>query len=301
MRELPLSLRPSDWVRSPRPLPQAALRLFCLPYGGGDTSLFRTWPAALPPDLQERIEICAIQLPGRAHRLRERPLCTSLQALIELLVPYSLQESPLYPYLVDKPFAFFGASSFGGLICFELARAFSLRHEREAAALCVAACRAPHLPGPYVLDESDQLSETDLLQQLQEYGGTPAYILQDERLMELARPKLVADSLLCATYAYMPDLGPDCPILVVGGTDDPIVSMADLAAWQIHTRRAFRLYMLPGNHFFVRDAPESVRAQLLEYICRPLRPHLAQLATGAPGTESQKQPQEIHASARVEG
>lgn len=294
-----LSLQPSDWVRSQRPLPQAALRLFCLPYGGGEASLFRNWPQALPPDLQDCIEICALQLPGRAHRLRERPLCTSLQALIELLVPSSLQKSPLAPYL-DKPFAFFGASSFGGLICFELARALSLRHEREAVALCVAACRAPHLPGPYVLDESDQLSETELLHQLQAYGGTPAYILQDERLMELARPKLMADSLLTATYSYIPDLGPDCPILAVGGTDDAIVSMADLAAWQTHTRRAFRLYMLPGNHFFVRDAPVHVRAQLLEYICRPLRPHITQLAAGNLRLERREQPQEIHASAEVE-
>lgn len=295
-----LSLQPPDWVCRPRPLPQAALRLFCLSYGGGDASLFQHWPAALPLDLRDSIEICALQLPGRAHRLRERPLCTSLQNLIELLVPHSLQESPIYPYL-DKPFAFFGASSFGGLICFELARTLSLRHEREAIALCVAACRAPHLAGPCVLDEGKQFSETDLLQQLQEYGGTPAYILQDERLMELARPKLIADSLLTATYAYIPDLGPDCPIMAVGGTDDPIVSIADLTAWQIHTRRAFRLYMLSGDHFFVRDAPVHVRTQLLEYICRPLRPHIAQLEAGKPGTESKESPQEIRVSAQVKG
>ncbi len=299
MRELPLSLAPNTWVHRPHPLPQAALRLFCLPYGGGEASLFRHWPALLPPDLRDCIEICAIQLPGRAHRLRERPLCNSLEALIELLVPYSLQESPLYPYL-DRPFAFFGASSFGGLICFELACALSLRHGREAAALCVAACRAPHLPGPYVLDERGQFSEMNLLQQLQEYGGTPAYILQDEQLMALARPKLMADSLLTATYSYSPDLGPDCPILVVGGTDDHIVSMADLAAWQTHTRQAFRLYMLPGDHFFVRDAPAHVRAQLLEYICRPLRPHLEQLTAGKTGAEGGKHIRETHAPVHVE-
>jgi medium-chain acyl-[acyl-carrier-protein] hydrolase len=113
--------------------------------------------------------------------------------------------------------------------------------------------------------------------------------------MELARPKLMADSLLTATYSYMPDLGPDCPILAIGGTDDAIVSMADLAAWQAHTRRAFRQYLLPGNHFFVRDAPSHVRTQLLEYICRPLRPQLAYLAT------RREQLQEIAASVEVEG
>lgn len=79
------SFSPADWVRSPHPLPQADFRLFCLPYTGGDASLFQEWPVVLPDGLRERIEICSLSLPRRDHRLRERQLFTSLSALIDFL------------------------------------------------------------------------------------------------------------------------------------------------------------------------------------------------------------------------
>ncbi len=265
-----ISLSPSDWVRSPHPLPQPALRLLCLPHAGGEASLFRTFPALLSPDLQERVEICPIQLPGRGHRLHEAPLFTSIPALIDVLVPSDLEASPLFPF-VEKPFAFFGASSLGGILAFELAQALTNRHGREPLALLIASCRAPHLPGPYALEGSNHLADAELIEQIRAYGGTPEYILTDAPLMERILPKLRADALLQATYSYTPDLALNCPITVCIGREDAFVSLPECAAWQAHTSGAFRLHQFPGDHFFVRDAPQPIRAQLLEYLSRTLR------------------------------
>lgn len=266
------SVAPERWVRQPHPQTKAKLRLFCLPYGGGDASLFHAWPTALSSDLQEVVEICPIELPGRAHRLRERPLFTTIESLVEALVPPDPELSPLYPYL-QRPFALFGASV-GGLIGFELARALTDQYACSPVALCVAAARAPHQPSLFSLDGAEQFSEADLLEQLRRYGGTPEYILADTRIMELALPKLHADSLLAATYTCRPDVKLTCPITAIGGTDDPLVSAADLAGWQSHTSSTFQFHLLPGDHFFVRDASADNRTRLLEYVTRTLRQSL---------------------------
>src|SRR5438128_2230867 len=77
----------SPWLTRPKPNPQAHLRLFCFPHAGGGASMFRSWPDALPPD----IEVCPVQLPGRESRLLEpsfSQLSPMVQTLTEVLHTY---------------------------------------------------------------------------------------------------------------------------------------------------------------------------------------------------------------------
>lgn len=268
-----------QWVRVPRPLLQPKIRLLCFSHGGGDASLFLRWPAALPPDLQESIEICAIELPGRAHRLRERPLYTNMTTLLETLVPQQLVLSPLYRYL-DKPFAVVGVS-LGGIIGFELVRRLASVHQLAAAALCVAVARAPHLPDPFHLNQERKLSEEMLFDYLRAYAGTPEYVLTNQSLMKLLLPKLRADTLLSTTYDYRPGAPLPCPITALGGISDQLVALADLAAWQQHTAMTFRFRLFPGEHFFLRDTTETIRKCVLDYLVQALRPTLQSAMSGA--------------------
>src|SRR5262249_4980901 len=88
----------NKWILFPLPNPAAALRLFCFHYAGGSAQAFHSWPGRLPPN----VEMGAIQLPGRGHRLGE--------AHIRGLLPLSrIVARELLPYL-DKPFVFFGHS-----------------------------------------------------------------------------------------------------------------------------------------------------------------------------------------------
>jgi surfactin synthase thioesterase subunit len=43
---------------------QERLRLFCFPYAGSGTSIYRGWTAAMP----RAIEVWPVALPGREHR-----------------------------------------------------------------------------------------------------------------------------------------------------------------------------------------------------------------------------------------
>lgn len=269
----------AQWVRVSHPLTQAKLRLFCLPYGGGDASLFARWSRALPPDVQEQVEICAIELPGRAHRIHERPLYSDMSTLIEALVPPILALSPLYRYL-DKPFAFFGVD-LGGLISFEMVRRLASVHQLAAAALCVAATRAPHIPASFHLKREQDLTEACLMNYLWTYGGIPEDLLTNDQLMKFLLPKLHADSLLSATYRYVPGPSLSCPLTAIGGNADMLVLATDIAAWQAHTTGTFRFRLFEGEHFFVRDATETMRKQILNYLVQALRPTLQLAASGA--------------------
>jgi len=105
----------SLWFAGPRTNPNAQLRLFCFPYAGGGTLMYRNWARNLPAT----IEICRAQLPGREVRLKESGL-TRLNPLVLALA------DAIEPYL-DLPFAFFG-HSMGTLIAFELTRELQRRH-----------------------------------------------------------------------------------------------------------------------------------------------------------------------------
>ena len=96
------------WFHRPRPNPDAAARIFCLPFAGGRAQIFNGWPEGVPPE----VEVVALQLPGRAARVQEDPferLEPLLEALLEALGPE-----------LDRPYYLFG-HSMGGLVAFEIA------------------------------------------------------------------------------------------------------------------------------------------------------------------------------------
>src|SRR5579863_6861265 len=97
------------WFQSLSSEEGRSLRLFCLPYAGGDTYGFRSWQRHFPP----YIDLCLVHLPGRGKRIDER-MFTRLIPLVETIADIITHEPQL-------PYALFG-HSMGALISFELAR-----------------------------------------------------------------------------------------------------------------------------------------------------------------------------------
>ncbi|MBW4609133.1 MAG: hypothetical protein KME22_18490 [Hassallia sp. WJT32-NPBG1] len=64
----------------PKPNPQAALRLFCFPYAGGSSLIFRDWYDSLPPS----VELCAIELPGRGRQMQLPPF-SKIEPLVDAI------------------------------------------------------------------------------------------------------------------------------------------------------------------------------------------------------------------------
>jgi len=227
------------------------MRLFCFPYAGGLAQIFHSWPESLAT----KVEICAVQLPGRGSRLREAPfnrLTLLVQALAEVLSPQ-----------MDRPIAFFG-HSMGAIIGFELARLLRANDHRQPLHLFVSGRRAPHLPE--IEPPAHMLPDADFLAHLSKLNGTPSQILQHPELMELMLPTLRADFALIETYEYKPEPAFDFPITAFGGLRDTYASRADLELWREHTHAEFSLHMFPGDHFFIN----SSQTLLLQALSRKL-------------------------------
>jgi len=239
------------WIVKPRTVPDASLRLFAIPFAGGNASVFQQWPQFLPDD----VEVCAVQFPGRQQRASEAPF-TRMPLAVQAL------ETALAP-LLDLPFVIFGNCT-GSLAAFELARRLRRRSGIEPLALIVSCSRAPQMPDRDVPIHASP--DDELFEELNRLGGTPPAIIEHPELRVLMLPTLRADFELAETYAYRDDEPLHCPLFVFGGTEDGIVAAEELDAWRAQTTGRFSLEMLEGGHYLI----ETARAELLARISAAL-------------------------------
>jgi medium-chain acyl-[acyl-carrier-protein] hydrolase len=239
----------TPWLVWPRPNPDARLRLFCFPYAGGSSTIYRHWPAKLQTDL----EIIPIELPGRGSRIKEEPfdrLAPLVKSAAQAILPH-----------LNKPYAFFG-HSMGSLVSFELAR-YLRRHYPHAPApahLFVSGRGAPQCDIDRL--QVHTLTEPELMREIQRLNGTRSEILADPELMALVLPVLRADFALWDHYVYEDEEPLACPISAYGGLLDRDMTRAQLNAWGEQTSSAFKLSMFPGDHFFIH-ADERLLLQTL--------------------------------------
>jgi medium-chain acyl-[acyl-carrier-protein] hydrolase len=237
------------WFAVRRPNPCATLRLFCFPYAGGSTQIYRRWPEILSPDF----EVCAVHLPGRGNRITEQSFY-AVEPLVQAVA------SAITPYL-DRPFAFFG-HSMGAIISFELSRLLSERGGRVPAHLFISGRRAPQLQRDEEITHN--LPQSQFLSHVRNLNGTPDEVLEHPELMELMLPLLRADFSIVETYRYRPGPPLQIPLTAFGGVGDPEVPPPDVESWRAQTSAAFNLRIMPGGHFFLNDSP--VQAAMLRVI-----------------------------------
>jgi medium-chain acyl-[acyl-carrier-protein] hydrolase len=127
----------------------------------------------------------------------------------------------------------------------------------------VSSRRAPHLPSERI---TYNLPEEEFLAEVAQLNGTPREVLEHPELMNLLMPLLRADFELIQTYKYAPRPPLNCPLTVIGGSEDDELADNKLAAWREHTTGEFSLQIVPGDHFFINTS----RQHLLEFLARTL-------------------------------
>jgi medium-chain acyl-[acyl-carrier-protein] hydrolase len=240
------------WFSGQLPDKTARVRVFCFPYAGLGSSIFRTWIGTSRPE----ISFCPVQLPGRETRELETPfrrMDDLVAAAAEALEPH-----------LDEPFALFG-HSLGGLIAFELARRVDGR--RPLQHLFVSARRAPHLPDP--APAISHLADHRFIQEMQRrYNGIPQAVLECPEILERLLPRLRADVEILETYVYRPGAPLSCPVSVFGGRSDATVSEQDLREWQSHTTAECRTRLLDGPHLFLQERRGELIDAIAEDVAR---------------------------------
>ncbi|MGW2050893.1 beta-ketoacyl synthase N-terminal-like domain-containing protein [Streptomyces sp. NPDC001858] len=266
----PVSGDPARWLRHHRLSQNPRVRLFCLPYGGRGASVFRTWAAGLPDD----IDVCPVQLPGREDRWQEQLLedCEdTVRLLAEALTPYT-----------DRPFAFYG-HSMGALLAYRLAHEFGTIRGGPLRHLFVAAFTSPSLgPNPLatrIAEAHRSLGHTvpdafagDFAGDFEGDDESLGRVLREclgeeagQQLTGLLDPVGRAD--LRIVHGYQPSTaGADlrAPVTALHGRRDPLVGVEDMSAWKAVTTGAFRLETFPGDHYFCH--PDQERTAVLSLL-----------------------------------
>ena len=230
------------------PSPAAALRIFCLPYAGRGASVYRRWWEGS----DRRVEFVPVQFPGRENRVRES-LIDDLRELVESLA------ANIAPH-TGRPYALFG-HCMGASIAFELAHRLSDLTGHRPRHLVVAGCTPPHRQ--QAVPSARRRTDEELVTELRRLGGTPRAVLDNERLLAFALPVLRADWCVVDGYGYRPTPALDVPITVLGSTGDPDVATDELRQWDRHTNADTRVYVFPGDHFFVERFREEIRDLLV--------------------------------------
>lgn len=224
------------------------LRLLCIPFAGGGTSVFRRWVKSLPA----WVEPFAAILPGRELRFSE-PLVTNVRV-------HTAELALALGEIADKPWVVFG-HSVGALIGFELCRQLRAAGEPMPRLFIASGAHPPHVPDPHRLHA---LSDPELLADLRRFGGVDPSVLEDATLMKLFLPVIRADAAVSETYSHSPGPVLSCPIAAYGGRADPLVPAELVGEWRQHTSATFRERLFDGGHFFFQENQDAFFSALRE-------------------------------------
>lgn len=221
--------------------------LLVLPHSGGNAHAYAEWRAFLPADVRLLIG----QYPGRGARFAE-PLPEHIGDLVAPVVAALPADTDDLVVL---------GHSMGSLVAFEVTRVLQAAG-RTPRALIASACRAPSAANPSVV-RPERLDDDELVAAIKERGGTDDGILDDPELREIVLPSIRADFAIDDVYRCTDtDARVDCPITVIGGTEDPVVPVECLDRWAELTDHAFRVELMPGGHFYFQQRLDAFAAHV---------------------------------------
>jgi acyl transferase domain-containing protein/surfactin synthase thioesterase subunit len=247
------------WLVMVGPRPAPRVRLFCFPFAGGGSAVYRTWAQSLDP----AIEVVAIEPPGRLGRIKERPI-GDMDEFVDKLVPEMHD-------LLDRPFAFFG-HCLGGLTMYETARRLIHTTAFRPFHLFASGARPPDR-----IDDEGSFEERlmhDLLNLAQFRIDLPPFsqpdnvfaeiirhfnirateqLLEDPQLRQIMLPVIRAEFKLANNYEYLEEPPWEIPITCFAARDDPYVSRGHALGWGRFTNSRLQVHIREGTHFAVVD------------------------------------------------
>jgi len=241
-----MSFFEKQWCRRYVPTENPTARLVCLPHAGGSAPFYRPVAAALG----RRIDVVAVQYPGRQDRRSETPI-SEMSVLADRTAEILREDDGL-------PLTLFG-HSLGAVLAFEVAR--RLDAEGKPPARIFASGRSG--PSTYRDEKIHRLDDAGILAELRSMNGTASVLLDDEELMRAALPSLRADYTAAERYTCDPATTVSSPITVLTGDCDPKTTLDEAREWERHTTGGFEFEVYPGGHFFLTEQIRPI-IELLE-------------------------------------
>ena len=222
--------------------PNASLRLICFPYAGGSASIYAHWGKLLSDD----IKIIAAQPPGYLMRAGEDAYTDMADVIDEFMESAELFD--------NKAYIFFG-HSLGSRVAFALALRIQSQIFPLPQHIIASGSYAPHLPFDGEISYNFPYDEFKV--RLKDLNGTPKEILQNQDFMDLLIPPLRADFKIAETY-QSEKIAINCPMTILGGTEDSEVSLEKLNAWGELSSFPVNVSVITGDHFFINTNTAAV-------------------------------------------
>lgn len=219
------------------------LQLVCLPFAGGGASFFNEWQS-----LSDKLDIIAVQLPGREKRFCETPH-TSVAAAIDSILPELLEQ--LHP---DKGVAVFG-HSLGAVLAYELTHRLAALPEVFVVGLVASGSPDPWSPRE---ERATGQADDEFLRRVSLFSGYSHTALDNPTMREMLLPILRADVEMHENYSPLSDAPLDVPVIVVRGSDDALVAANQIEGWRKATRVAMLPRELPGGHMYLTESPRAL-------------------------------------------
>jgi surfactin synthase thioesterase subunit len=220
------------------------MKLFCLPYAGGASTVFSTWKPYIDPT----IEIHALELPGHGTRMTE-PVLTDLHQVADDL--YLQASSSLK---ATESYAIFG-HSMGAVLAYELQKRLRMKLNKEPVHVFYSGHFPPHIPEKKVYH---QLSDDQLKKVIIAMGGVPEELADNHAVLDFFLPILRADFQLLETYQCDEVDPAACPISIFYGTRDLPSVLFDLDDWDKYTNDDCEFFEFDGDHFFIHQLTNEV-------------------------------------------
>ncbi|ABC28861.1 predicted thioesterase involved in non-ribosomal peptide biosynthesis [Hahella chejuensis KCTC 2396] len=221
------------------------VNLVCLPFAGAGASVFHEWK-----DLSDKLNVIAVQLPGREKRFVE-PAYTNVAEAVQGIMPELMAELDF-----SKPIVFFG-HSLGAVLAFELARAMCAEEKANVQGLIVSGS-----PSPWNNREerASGLPDDEFVRRVNEFAGYSHPALEDPIMREVLLPTLRADVEMHESYHPLADDSLPITVLTIRGSDDELVTAEDKALWSKASSVQTLHEELPGGHMYLMDDPTAVIA-----------------------------------------
>nr|WP_297933254.1 thioesterase domain-containing protein [uncultured Lachnoclostridium sp.] len=224
------------------------IKLFCIPYSGGNAGVYYKWKNSLLPG----INLCPIEVAGHGRRIKEG-FYDDVEAAAD-----DLSEEILRELKEDEPYAIFG-HSLGALITFEVYYALKRKGAHEPVHIFFSGRKSPDDIG--VPTATYKLPEKEFMEKVSWYGGGTGEIMQNRELLNVFVPILRADFRIGETYEYKPHSEKiKCDITIMNGTEDGSVMTCDLERWKQHAEKKCGFERVKGSHFFIIENIEETVA-----------------------------------------
>jgi acyl transferase domain-containing protein/surfactin synthase thioesterase subunit len=259
----PIAFRPKDhagnWLIIVGPRAAPRIRLFCFPFAGGGSAVYRNWAQFIDPT----IEVVAIEPPGRLGRITEIPIADMKEFVDRLVLEME--------GLLDQPFAFFG-HCLGALTMYETTRRLIHTTTVRPDHLFASGARPPDR----ITDQGsfEQRVVHDLLKLAEFRISLPAYaqpddvfaelirhfniqateqLLSDPELRRLMLPVVRAEFQMATDYQFVREPPWEIPITCFAAKGDPYVSRHHALGWGRFTNSRLQVHIREGAHFAVVD------------------------------------------------